>query len=79
MDDCHDWQGIWQAVWLAEDGRKLSAEEVGDLGVRSVLAAQAARFAQFFRVCAISRSSASFAESGSIVAFSMARRSTWII
>src|SRR5208283_800771 len=49
------------------------------LSVRRFLAAQAARFAQFFRVCAISRSSASFAELGSIVAFSMARRNTWII
>ena len=49
------------------------------LCVRRFLAAQAARFAQFFRVCVISRSSASFAELGSIVAFSIARRNTWIM
>jgi len=43
-----------------------------DLAIRRFLAAQAARFAQFFRVFVISRSSASFAELGLIVASSIA-------
>ncbi len=30
MDDWHDFQGTWQAVWLAQDGRKMTAEEVTD-------------------------------------------------
>ncbi len=30
MDAWQDFQGTWRAVWLAEDGRKLSAEAVGD-------------------------------------------------
>ncbi len=30
MDDWHDFQGTWQAVWLAQDGRKMTAEEVRD-------------------------------------------------
>ena len=51
----------------------------GEATLSYILAAQAARFAQFFRVFAISRSSASFAELGLIVAFSIARRNTWII
>jgi uncharacterized protein (TIGR03067 family) len=29
VDDLQDFQGTWQAVWLAQDGRKMSAEEVG--------------------------------------------------
>jgi len=28
MDDLQDFQGMWQAVWLAEAGRKMTAEEV---------------------------------------------------
>lgn len=28
MDELKDFQGTWQAVWLAEDGRKRTAEEV---------------------------------------------------
>jgi len=28
VDDLQDFQGIWQAVWLAEKGRKMTAEEV---------------------------------------------------
>ena len=28
MDDLQDFQGIWEAVWLAEAGRKMTAEEV---------------------------------------------------
>jgi uncharacterized protein (TIGR03067 family) len=28
VDDLQDFQGTWQAVWLAADGRKMTAEEV---------------------------------------------------
>ena len=28
MDELHDFQGTWQAVWLAEDGHERTAEEV---------------------------------------------------
>jgi uncharacterized protein (TIGR03067 family) len=28
VDELQDFQGTWQAVWLAEDGRKMTAEEV---------------------------------------------------
>jgi len=28
VDDLQDFQGIWQAVWLAEKDRKMTAEEV---------------------------------------------------
>ena len=50
---------------------------VKELGVRRFSGDQAARFAQFFRVRTISRSCASSAESGSIVALSITRRNTW--
>src|SRR5262245_36452789 len=42
-------------------------------------ASQAARFAQFFRVCTIPRSSPSLAESEVIVAFTIVQRNTWTI
>ena len=29
MDDLQDFQGTWQAVWLAADGRKRTAAEAG--------------------------------------------------
>jgi uncharacterized protein (TIGR03067 family) len=31
VDDLQDFQGTWQAVWLADDGRKMTAEEVGEV------------------------------------------------
>jgi uncharacterized protein (TIGR03067 family) len=30
VDDWQDFQGTWQALWLAQDGRKMTAEEVHD-------------------------------------------------
>jgi uncharacterized protein (TIGR03067 family) len=30
MDDWHDFQGTWHAVWLGQDGRKMTAEDVRD-------------------------------------------------
>ena len=33
MDELHDFQGTWQAVWLAEDGRKMTPDEVQRTGL----------------------------------------------
>jgi uncharacterized protein (TIGR03067 family) len=33
VNDFQNFQGIWQAVWLAEDGRKVTGEEVQRTGL----------------------------------------------
>jgi uncharacterized protein (TIGR03067 family) len=33
VDELHDFQGTWQAVWLAEDGRKMTPDEVQRTGL----------------------------------------------
>src|SRR6202035_264277 len=72
----HHWVPI-SVLTDPEIRAKLSAKAY--LGFRRFFAVQAARFAQFFRVLTISRSSGSWAESGLMVALSIACLNTWII
>ena len=64
-----DWPPLCGGLFLLECGDLSPFAEFGR--------GHAARKAQFFRVCTISRSSLTSAESVLIVALRMARRNTW--